>query len=67
MKLVDDYLIDQRNLDWAKLLETWLWLLPPEFTVWLVNRYAELFRVVRWHGALAGNRCGVVHEGGGKP
>ena len=45
MLSVDDYLIDQRGFDWPKLLETWTWLLPSEFSVWLVNRYAELFLV----------------------
>ena len=43
--LIQDYLIDQHGLDWPKLLETWAWLLPNEFTVWLVNRYGELFLV----------------------
>jgi hypothetical protein len=50
---IHDYLIDQQGLGWPKLLETWTWLLPSEFTVWLVNRYAELFlvfpdRTVHW-------------------
>lgn len=42
---IQDYLIDQHDFDWPKLLETWTWLLPNELTVWLVNRYAELFLV----------------------
>ncbi|HUE72143.1 MAG TPA: T6SS immunity protein Tdi1 domain-containing protein [Pirellulaceae bacterium] len=46
MLSVDDYLIDQRGFYWPKLLESWAWLLPGEFTVWLVNRYAELFLVL---------------------
>jgi len=41
-----DYLIDQQGLDWAKLLSTWHWLLPREFTVWLVNRFGDLFIAV---------------------
>jgi hypothetical protein len=41
-----DYLIDQSGIDWSKALESWGWLLPPEFTLWLVNRFADLFLVL---------------------
>jgi hypothetical protein len=41
-----DYLIDQSGIDWHKALASWSWLLPPEFTLWLVNRFADLFLVV---------------------
>lgn len=44
--LVADYLIDQREIDWPKALASWSWLLPQEFTLWLVNRFADLFLVV---------------------
>ena len=40
-----DYLIDQNDLVWAELLRPWRWLLPAEFTVWMVNRFAELILV----------------------
>jgi hypothetical protein len=40
---VDDYLIDHTGFDWAQLLDDWRWLLPAMFTVWLVNRYGDLF------------------------
>ena len=42
---VEDYLIDQAGIDWPRALQEWEWLLPPEFTVWLVNRFADLFLV----------------------
>ena len=43
---IHDYLIDQSGLDWNALLEEWHWLLPPEFTVWLLTRAGDLFIVV---------------------
>jgi len=43
---VSDYLIDQDGIDWPKALASWSWLVPPEFTLWLVNRFADLFVVV---------------------
>lgn len=43
---VADYLIDQSGIDWPKALASWSWLLPPKFTVWLVNRFADLFLVL---------------------
>ncbi|MEM1260851.1 MAG: DUF1851 domain-containing protein [Pseudomonadota bacterium] len=43
---VNDYLIDQAGHDWPTLLEDWSWLLPETFTLWLVNRFGDLFIVV---------------------
>jgi hypothetical protein len=43
---VADYLIDQSGIDWPKALAPWSWLLPREFTLWLVNRFADLFLVL---------------------
>jgi hypothetical protein len=43
---VQDYLIDHTHFDWPKLLVGWTWLLPPEFTVWLMNRFGDLFLVL---------------------
>lgn len=40
---IQDYLIDQADLDWSSLLEEWHWLLPPEFSVWLFTRAGDLF------------------------
>ncbi|MFO1172723.1 MAG: DUF1851 domain-containing protein [Hyphomicrobiaceae bacterium] len=39
---IRDYLIEQDGVDWQSAFETWRWLLPPTFTLWLVNRFAEL-------------------------
>lgn len=44
MKL-SDYLIEHTGKDWRKLLEAWRWMLPPEFTIWMVNRFGELILV----------------------
>jgi len=43
---VHDYLIDHSGLDWTNLLSGWELLLPPEFTVWLMNRYGDLFLIL---------------------
>ncbi len=40
---IQDYLIDHPHFDWPKLLVRWIWLLPPQFTVWLMNRFGDLF------------------------
>jgi len=42
---ITDYLIDHAEVDWAKALANWSWLLPTEVTVWLVNRFGDLFLV----------------------
>jgi hypothetical protein len=39
---INDYLIDHQNFDWATLLADWHWLLPAEFSVWLMNRFGDL-------------------------
>jgi hypothetical protein len=43
--LVTDYLIDQTGIDWAQLLQPLHALLPPQLTVWLVNRYGDVIFV----------------------
>jgi hypothetical protein len=43
---IADYLIDQSGIDWPRALASWSWLLPREFTLWLVNRFADLFLVL---------------------
>ena len=43
---VHDYLIDHSGFDWEHLLSGWEWLLPPEFSVWLMNRYGDLFLIL---------------------
>ena len=42
---VHDYLIDQEGVDWPAVLAGWSWLLPPEYTLWLVTRFGDLFVV----------------------
>jgi len=42
---IQDYLIDHTNFDWRNLLYGWTTLLRPKFTVWLVNRFGDLFFV----------------------
>jgi hypothetical protein len=43
---IGDYLIDHAGFDWSRLLTEWAWLLPPELTVWLMNRFGDLFLVL---------------------
>ena len=42
---IEAYLMDQRDLDWSRLLADWARVLPSEFTVWIMNRYGDLFLV----------------------
>ena len=42
---INDYLIDQAGKDWADLLSGWSEALPPSFTLWLVNRFGDIFFV----------------------
>ena len=42
---VHDYLIEHQDRDWATLLAPWQWLLPPVYSVWLVNRFADVVLV----------------------
>lgn len=41
--LVADYTIDHQSINWPTILADWAWLLPEELTVWLMNRYGDLF------------------------
>jgi hypothetical protein len=40
---VHDYLIDHDGFEWEHLLSGWERLVPPEFSVWLINRFGDLF------------------------
>ena len=42
---ITDYLIDQPSYDWTSILSEWHWLLPPDFTVWMVNRFCDVIFV----------------------
>lgn len=46
-KAPDDYLIDPEGVDWSVALAHWSWLVPAEFTLWLVNRLGDLFLVLK--------------------
>ncbi len=46
MPRLQDYTIDHRGVAWAEVLRPWAWLLPREFTVWIVNRFGDLFIVL---------------------
>ncbi len=43
---VNDYLIDHSEFDWPQILSDWSWLLPDKLTVWLMNRFGDLFLVL---------------------
>jgi len=43
---IRDYLIERSGKDWKNLLADWAEVLPREFTVWLVNRFGDLFIVL---------------------
>jgi len=49
---VNDYLLDRGDSDWAALLADWNWILPPHFTLWLVNRYGDLFLILPQDGSI---------------
>jgi len=42
----NDYLLDQGGFDWDTLLAGWSGILPETFTLWLVNRFGDLFVIV---------------------
>jgi hypothetical protein len=42
---INDYLIAQAGKDWAKLLSGWRDALPEDFTLWMVNRFGDVFIV----------------------
>jgi hypothetical protein len=44
--ILHDYLIDQEGQDWNALLADWHWLLPAEFTIWMVNRFGDIFLTI---------------------
>jgi hypothetical protein len=42
---LEDYLINPNGIDWPAALSGWSWLIPSDFTLWLVNRLCDLFIV----------------------
>ncbi len=49
---VNDYLLDRGESDWAALLADWNWILPTQFTLWLVNCFGDLFLVLPGDGGI---------------
>lgn len=43
---IQDYIIHHHELDWDALLESWRWLLPDSYTIWLMNRFGDLFLIL---------------------
>jgi hypothetical protein len=43
--LLSDYLIPQEGHDWSAIMSDWHWLVPANFTIWIVNRYGDVFLV----------------------
>ena len=46
---VHDYLLDPDKPDWPTILAAWRPLLPYEFSIWLMNRFGDLFVVAADH------------------
>jgi hypothetical protein len=43
---IHDYIIDHAGFNWQTLLENWAWLVPEHFTLWIMNRFGDLFIVL---------------------
>lgn len=43
---IHNYLIEQTGMDWSELLSDWAPPLPAEFTLWLVNRFGDVFAIL---------------------
>ena len=57
---IQDYIIHHHELDWDVLLESWRWMLPDSYTIWLMNRFGDLFLILEeWC-------CGDAGLGNGK-
>lgn len=46
MSQLAKYAIEHADVDWPHLLSYWAWLLPREVTVWIMNRFGDLFLVL---------------------
>lgn len=44
---ITDYLIDQAGIDWSAVMADWSWLVPDQFTLWMVNRYGDCILELR--------------------
>lgn len=43
---INDYLLDVTGVDWPAVLAPWRFLVPAKMTVWLVNRFGDIFAVL---------------------
>lgn len=43
---IDDYLIDQEGIDFDAVFQDWQDFLPDSFSVWLINRFGDMFLVL---------------------
>ena len=43
---IKNYIIDQSKIEWSEILRDWLWLIPNRLTVWIMNRFGDLFVVL---------------------
>lgn len=43
MSRLHEYTLQCTAANWSDLLASWGWLLPADFTVWIVNRFGDLF------------------------
>ena len=41
----NNYLLTQEGIDWQQCLSTWQHRLPNTFTIWIVNRFGDLFMI----------------------
>ncbi|MFN8012073.1 MAG: DUF1851 domain-containing protein [Holophagaceae bacterium] len=46
MLQLSDYTLDTSGIDWGEAFASWAWILPAEFTLWIVNRFGEPFLVL---------------------
>jgi hypothetical protein len=44
--VLQDYILDHQNFDWNTFLQNWTWLLPKEFSIWMVNRFGDLIIIL---------------------
>ena len=42
---LQDYILAPDSADWQAALANWSWLVPPSFTIWVINRFCDLFIV----------------------
>jgi hypothetical protein len=56
---ISGYTIEKAGIDWSEILSKWGWLLPPDLTLWIVNRFGDLILV------LPDGRVQFVDIGGG--